>query len=75
VRSIWAEGDLNMIVGILKEIKTEENRLCMTPAGVEVMVAHGHTLLVENGAGQGSGFEDAAYAGAGAEMAEWLVWV
>ncbi len=57
-----------MIVGILKEIKTEENRVCMTPAGVEVMIAHGHTLLVEKGAGTGSGFDDAAYAAAGAEI-------
>jgi alanine dehydrogenase len=57
-----------MIVGILKEIKTEENRVCMTPAGVEVMVANGHTLLVEQNAGVGSGFPDAAYAEAGAQM-------
>jgi alanine dehydrogenase len=57
-----------MIVGILKEIKAEENRVCMTPAGVEVMVAHGHNMLVENGAGRGSGFEDTAYVKAGAEM-------
>jgi alanine dehydrogenase len=57
-----------MIVGILKEIKAEENRVCMTPAGVEVMIAHGHILLVEEGAGSGSGFDDAAYAGAGAEI-------
>lgn len=33
-----------MIVGILKEIKAEENRVCMTPAGVEAMFDHGHTL-------------------------------
>ena len=59
-----------MIVGILKEIKTEENRVCMTPAGVEVMKANGHTLLVEKGAGKGSGFEDGAYAQAGAELIE-----
>jgi alanine dehydrogenase len=57
-----------MKVGILKEIKTEENRVCMTPAGVEVMIANGHKLLVEKGAGSGSGFEDAAYIEAGAEM-------
>ncbi len=57
-----------MIVGILKEIKTEENRVCMTPAGVEVMIANGHTLLVEKSAGIGSGFDDAAYAKAGAEI-------
>jgi alanine dehydrogenase len=36
-----------MIVGILKEIKAEENRVCMTPAGVEVMIHNGHTVLVE----------------------------
>ncbi|MEI6259020.1 MAG: alanine dehydrogenase [Deltaproteobacteria bacterium] len=57
-----------MIVGILKEIKSEENRVCMTPAGVEVMVGKGQTLLVEKGAGIGSGFDDTTYANAGAEI-------
>jgi alanine dehydrogenase len=57
-----------MIVGILKEIKAEENRVCMTPAGAEVMVHHGHTVLVEKSAGVGSGFDDAAYAAAGTEI-------
>ena len=57
-----------MIVGILKEIKAEENRVSMTPAGVEVMKHNGHTVLVENTAGIGSGFEDDAYVKAGAEM-------
>ena len=58
-----------MIVGILKEIKTEENRVCMTPAGVEVMAHHnGHTVLVEKSAGVGSGFADAAYQKAGATL-------
>jgi len=57
-----------MIVGILKEIKPEENRVCMTPAGVEVMKQNGHTMLVEKNAGLGSGFEDAAYQAAGAEI-------
>ncbi|BBO86349.1 alanine dehydrogenase [Desulfosarcina ovata subsp. sediminis] len=55
-----------MIVGILKEIKAEENRVSMTPAGVEVMIHHGHTVLVEKTAGVGSGFDDDAYAKAGA---------
>ena len=50
-----------MIVGILKEIKAEENRVSMTPAGVEVMTHNGHELLVEKNAGVGSGFDDAAY--------------
>lgn len=67
MKSIYKEGNA-MIVGILKEIKTEENRVCMTPAGVEVMIANGHTLLVETKAGIGSGFDDAAYVKAGAEI-------
>jgi alanine dehydrogenase len=57
-----------MITGILKEIKTEENRVSMTPAGVEVMKDHGHTVLVEKNAGLGSGFDDKAYAAAGAQI-------
>jgi alanine dehydrogenase len=57
-----------MIVGILKEIKTEENRVCMTPAGVEVMKAHGHEVLVESSAGEGSGFSNENYQVAGAEI-------
>jgi alanine dehydrogenase len=57
-----------MIVGILKEIKTEENRVCMTPAGAEVIAAYGHTVLVEASAGLGSGFADKDYARSGAEV-------
>ena len=57
-----------MIVGVLKEIKAEENRVCMTPAGVEVMRESGHAVLVEKNAGKGSGFNNKAYAEAGAEI-------
>jgi alanine dehydrogenase len=57
-----------MIVGVLKEIKAEENRVCMTPAGVEVMKQNGHEVLVENDAGKGSGFRNRAYVEAGAEI-------
>lgn len=57
-----------MIVGILKEIKVEENRVCMTPAGAEVMKSHGHEVLVETSAGVGSGFNDNDYVSAGAEI-------
>ncbi len=57
-----------MIVGVLKEIKVEENRVCMTPAGVEVMTGNGHRVLVEGTAGSGSGFNDEAYVQAGAEI-------
>ncbi len=57
-----------MIVGILKEIKAEENRVSMTPAGVEVLKQHGHEVLVEKNAGSGSGFEDSAYIKTGASI-------
>ncbi|MFC1877961.1 alanine dehydrogenase [Thermodesulfobacteriota bacterium] len=59
-----------MIVGILKEIKVEENRVSMTPAGVEVMVQKGHEVLVEKNAGTGSGLSDDAYTLAGAEIVD-----
>ena len=57
-----------MIVGILKEIKAEENRVSMTPTGVEQMKERGHSVLVESLAGLGSGFSDAEYRDAGAEI-------
>ena len=57
-----------MQIGILKEIKTKENRVAMTPAGVEQMVAHGHEVFVETTAGEGSGFSDQKYEKAGAAI-------
>jgi len=57
-----------MIIGILKEVKPEENRVSMTPAGVEELGQHGHRVLVEKNAGRASGFRDAAYLKAGAEI-------
>lgn len=57
-----------MIIGVPKEIKVEENRVSMTPTGVEVMKQNGHTILVEVSAGLASGFEDQLYAQAGAEL-------
>ncbi len=59
-----------MNIGILKEIKTEENRVSMTPTGVKVMKQNGHEVLVEKNAGMGSGFDDNAYADAGAEIVD-----
>ncbi|MBI9088453.1 MAG: alanine dehydrogenase [Desulfobacterium sp.] len=59
-----------MIVGILKEIKVAEKRVCMTPAGVIAMVENGHELLVEKGAGEGSGYPDSDYQAAGATMVD-----
>jgi len=57
-----------MIVGILKEIKAEENRVCMSPGGVEFMRQRGHQILVEKNAGKASGFGNATYKKAGAEI-------
>ncbi|MFP4035919.1 MAG: alanine dehydrogenase [Desulfobacteraceae bacterium] len=57
-----------MLVGILKEIKAEEHRVSMTPAGVEMMRQHGHGVLVERNAGLESGFDDELYEEAGAEI-------
>jgi alanine dehydrogenase len=59
-----------MIVGILKEIKAEENRVCMSPGGVEFMQQHGHRILVEKNAGKASGFTNASYQKAGAEIVD-----
>ncbi len=58
-----------MIVGVPKEIKNEEYRVGMTPNGVKEFVRAGHTVIVEAGAGVGSGFTDDAYKAAGAELA------
>lgn len=63
------KGD-RMIVGILKEIKVLENRVAMTPAGVEVMIANKHKVIVENNAGLGSGFANEEYVAAGATIVE-----
>ena len=65
-----------MIVGVPREIKTAEHRVALVPAGAESLVADSHTVLVEQGAGLGSGFSDDAYRAVGAEIAPWAdaVW-
>jgi alanine dehydrogenase len=57
-----------MIIGVPKEIKTDENRVALTPAGAAELVAHGHTVYVEKEAGFGSGFADEEYVRAGAKI-------
>ena len=57
-----------MIIGVPKEIKTNENRIALVPAGVEAFTTRGHTVYVEQGAGLGSGFPDEAFVAAGAKM-------
>jgi alanine dehydrogenase len=57
-----------MIIGVPKEIKNNENRVALTPAGTQELVKRGHTVYVQNTAGVGSGFSDEEYAKAGAKM-------
>ncbi|WP_374718224.1 alanine dehydrogenase [Neobacillus sp.] len=57
-----------MIIGVPKEIKNNENRVALTPAGVVSFVNAGHSVLIETNAGIGSGFTDEAYEKAGAKI-------
>lgn len=57
-----------MVIGVPKEIKNNENRVGMTPAGVAELVKHGHTVYVQQTAGANSGFADEDYVNAGARM-------
>ena len=57
-----------MLVGVPKEIKADEYRVGLVPSAVRELVAHGHKVLVERGAGTGAGLADAAYESAGAEI-------
>jgi len=59
-----------MKIGIPKEIKSNENRVALVPAGAEALIAVGHSVIVETGAGTGSGFSDAQYLAAGAQIAD-----
>lgn len=59
-----------MRVGVPKEIKSNENRVGLVPASVRELIHHGHSVLVETRAGWGIGFEDDAYAAAGAKIAQ-----
>jgi alanine dehydrogenase len=57
-------------VGILKEIKVMEKRVCMVPTGVATMIANGHEVVVETSAGAGAGFPDSEYIEAGATIVD-----
>ena len=58
-----------MIIGVTREIKTQEYRVALTPAGVDALVHAGHTVIVEDQAGGESGFSNASYEAAGAKIA------
>jgi alanine dehydrogenase len=57
-----------MIIGVPKEIKNNENRVALTPAGTQELIKRGHTVFVQQTAGIGSGFSDEEYIHAGAKM-------
>ena len=57
-----------MRIGVAKEIKPQEYRVALTPAGARELVLRGHEVLVETGAGLGSAFADADYAATGARV-------
>jgi alanine dehydrogenase len=57
-----------MRIGVPKEIKTNENRIALVPAGAEALVAAGHTVVIERGGGDGSGFTDSMYTDVGAKI-------
>ncbi|MEZ4690990.1 MAG: alanine dehydrogenase [Ignavibacteria bacterium] len=57
-----------MKIGVPKEIKTNENRVALTPVGAEVLKKHGHEIFIETNAGMGSGFNDGDYKKAGAKI-------
>ncbi|MEQ9288178.1 MAG: alanine dehydrogenase [Cyclobacteriaceae bacterium] len=57
-----------MIIGVPKEIKNNENRVALTPAGVKELMKHGHQVFVQKTAGAGSGFNDDDYVESGAEL-------
>ncbi len=59
-----------MIIGVPKEIKNNENRVALTPAGTQELVKRGHTVLVQRSAGASSGFHDEDYKKAGAQIIE-----
>jgi alanine dehydrogenase len=61
---------LTMLIGVPKEIKTNENRIALVPAGAEALVQAGHQVMVERGGGLGSGFTDEQYTSVGATIHE-----
>ncbi len=59
-----------MIIGIPREIKADEYRVGLLPVGAELLIRDGHSVLIQSGAGSGSGFEDDAYAAVGATVVD-----
>jgi alanine dehydrogenase len=66
--SPWSKGVKTLIIGVPTEIKVAERRVAVTPAGVKTLAKEGHQVLIQSGAGLGSGFSDHHYIQAGAEI-------
>ena len=62
-----------MLIGIPKEMKNNENRVALTPAGVHSLVGRGHRVLIDTNAGLGSGFTDADYQKQAQSRHDWLL--
>src|SRR5439155_23264450 len=69
-RGVPARKTAAMTVGVPAEIKTDERRVALTPAGARELTRRGHRVVVERGAGEGAAFADEAYRAAGAECAD-----
>ena len=59
-----------MVIGVPKEIKEQEQRVALLPSAANQLIRHGHSVLVEENAGIGSGYADEEYVKAGAEIAD-----
>ncbi len=59
-----------MLIGVPTEIKNNENRVAITPAGVNELTARGHDVLIQSGAGVGSGISDAQFTAVGATLTD-----
>ena len=63
-----AEGKKSLTIGIPKEIELQENRICLTPGSVGALIANGHQILIESGAGDGANYQDHLYSDNGAQI-------
>ncbi|MGD8427640.1 MAG: alanine dehydrogenase [Balneolaceae bacterium] len=63
------ESKISLKIGLPKEVSDDERRICLTPGGVSVLVANGHEVFIEKGAGTEANFSDQEFADAGAEIA------
>jgi len=67
---VWKRGEQEMIIGVPREVKSQEYRVAIVPRGVRELVKCGHRVIMERAAGEGSGISDKEYIHEGAETAE-----